>query len=235
MRLLLFDIDGTLIRGNKAGRKAMGAALAEMFGSAGALHSYNFSGKTDARIISDLLTGIGVGNDEISLRLPEVYALMASKAKEIYPQQSIIVCSGVQDLLAALRERQDVLLGLLTGNAEATSALKLEAAGIDPKQFVLGAYGSDDDDRNRLPALALQRAHKLTGLRLTGNNTTIIGDTPADILCARAGKARAVAVATGWHSLEELASCAPDGLFEDFADTQTVLRTLLSMEGGWTA
>lgn len=235
MKLLLFDIDGTLIRGNKAGRKAMAAALTEMFGSAGALQSYNFSGKTDARIISDLLAGMGVANGEILLRLPEVYTLMAFKANEVYPEQEIVACYGVQDLLTALRERQDVMLGLLTGNAEATASLKLEAAGIDPRQFVVGAYGSDDVDRNQLPALALQRAYELTGLRLAGDDTTIIGDTPADILCARAGETRAVAVASGWHSLEELASYEPDNLFEDFADTQAVLRVFLGTEGGWTA
>ncbi len=228
MRLLLFDIDGTLIRSNSAGRMAMAAALEEMFGSAGPLDKYSMGGKTDARIITDLLTAIGVNTEEISARLPEAYALMAEKARAIYPGRGITACPGIAGLLAALRNRTDVLLGILTGNSHSTAPLKLQEASIDPAQFVVGAYGSDDLDRNQLPVIAMQRAHELTGLHLSGDNTTIIGDTPADILCARAGKATAIAVASGWHSAKTLARYHPDTLFEDLGDTQKVLQVLFS-------
>lgn len=227
MRLILFDIDGTLIRSNSAGRKAMGAALEELFGSCGPLDSYNMGGKTDARIITDLLTAIGVDAEEISAKLPEVFALMADKAHIIYPGRGIVACPGIGELLADLRNRADVLLGLLTGNSQTTAPLKLQEADIDPAQFVVGAYGSDDLDRNQLPVVAMQRADELTGLHLTGDNTVIIGDTPADILCARAGKATAVAVASGWHSAKSLDRYHPDVLFEDLGDTETVLQVLL--------
>lgn len=227
MRLLLFDIDGTLIRGNKAGRMAMAAALEEMFDSAGPLDSYNMGGKTDARIITDLLEAIGINGEEIDAKLPEAYTLMAEKAKDIYPGRGITSCPGVEAMLSKLRDREDVVLGLLTGNARPTAFLKLHEAGIDPTQFVVGAYGSENLDRNQLPELALERANELTGLCLTGDNTAIIGDTPADILCARAGMATAVAVASGWHSFEELSRYNPDIIFEDFGDTQSVLQVLL--------
>jgi phosphoglycolate phosphatase-like HAD superfamily hydrolase len=227
MRLLLFDIDGTLIRGNKAGRTAMALALTEMFGTAGPLGSYNMSGKTDAKIVTDLLTAIGVDKDEIVASLPAVFELMAQKAHDVYPGHGIKACLGIDALLDDLRNREDVVLGLLTGNAHQTAPLKIGAAGVDPEQFVVGAYGSDDLDRNRLPQIALQRANELTGRHLTGNNTTIVGDTPADIMCARAGKATAVAVATGWHSKAELLGHNPDYLFADFGDTQSVVRALL--------
>jgi len=227
MRLLLFDIDGTLIRSNSAGRMAMAAALEELFGSAGPLDSYSMGGKTDARIIMDLLTSIGVDAEEISEKLPEAYALMAEKAGAIYPGRGIMACPGVAGLLGALQNRADVMLGLLTGNSQPTAPLKLEEAGIDPALFVVGAYGSDDLDRNQLPDIALRRASELTGLHMTGDNTVIIGDTPADILCARAGKATAVAVASGWHSAKSLARYHPDILFEDLSNTQSVLQGLL--------
>lgn len=227
MRLLLFDIDGTLIRSNSAGRLAMAAALEEMFGSSGPLESYSMGGKTDARIIMDLLTAIGIDAKEIARRLPEAYALMAEKAGAIYPGRGIMACPGVEGLLNALQGRADVLLGLLTGNSEPTAPMKLQEAGIDPAQFIVGAYGSEDLDRNRLPEIAIQRANELTGLTMTGDNTIIIGDTPADILCARAGKAKAVAVASGWHSVKSLARYHPDVLFEDLCDTQSVLQKLL--------
>jgi phosphoglycolate phosphatase-like HAD superfamily hydrolase len=103
----------------------------------------------------------------------------------------------------------------------------LQEANIDPLQFVVGAYGSDHSDRNQLPELAIRRANELTGLRLTGDNTIVIGDTPADILCARAGRAKSVAVASGWHSREDLSRYAPDRLFDDFGDTEAVLQALL--------
>ncbi len=227
MKLLLFDIDGTLIRGNKAGRMAMAAALEELFGSAGPLDSYNMSGKTDASILADLLQALGVNGQDIAATLPQIYALMAEKAGRIYPGRGIMLCPGIEDLLAVLRNRKDVLLGLLTGNAQLTAPLKLREACIDPAQFVVGAYGSDHFDRNQLPELALRRANKLTGLRLTGDNTIIIGDTPADIMCARAVRAKAVAVASGWHSREELSNYAPDVLFDDLGDTEAVLQALL--------
>ena len=232
MRVLLFDIDGTLIRSNSAGRMAMAAALEEMFGSSGLLDSYNMGGKTDARIFTDLLTAMGVDANEISAKLPDAYSLMAEKARDIYPGRGIKACPGVNGLLDNLRNRKEVLLGLLTGNSHSTAPLKLEEAGINPAQFVVGAYGSEDLDRNQLPDIALQRANELTGLRLTGDNTIIIGDTPADIMCARAGKATAVAVASGWHSAKTLTRYHPDTLFEDLSDTKSVLRVLLGGEEG---
>jgi len=227
MRLLLFDIDGTLIRSNSAGRMAMAAALEELFGSAGPLDSYSMGGKTDARIITDLLMAIGVDQKEIAAKLPDTYALMAEKARVIYPGRGIVACPGAEGLLNDLRDREDVLLGLLTGNSYSTAPLKLEEAGIDPSQFVVSAYGSDDLDRNQLPDIALQRVNELTGLHLTGDNTMIIGDTPADILCARAGKATAIAVASGWHSAKSLSRYHPDILFEDLSDIPGVLQVLL--------
>jgi phosphoglycolate phosphatase len=133
----------------------------------------------------------------------------------------------VPELLAVLNARDDVLLGLLTGNAQLTAPLKLAAASIDPLQFKVGAYGSDALDRNELPAIGMARANQLTGELFDGNNTVIIGDTPADILCARAGKATAVAVASGWHAAATLAEYRPDFLFENFGDTSQVIDVLL--------
>ncbi len=94
------------------------------------------SGKTDARIITDLLTAVGMSAAEIGEKLPAVYELMADKAREIYPDRGIVPCLGIEDLLAYLRSREDVLLGLLTGNSLSTTPLKLQAADIDPEQFL---------------------------------------------------------------------------------------------------
>ena len=226
-KLLLFDIDGTLIRSNGAGRLTLAYALEKLFGTVGPLESYNMSGKTDPRIITDLLMAAGISAKEISKSLPAIYELMAEKGQDIFTEKGMAACVGVPELLAQLNEQEDVLLGLLTGNAQLTAPLKLAAAGIDPLQFKVGAYGSDAMDRNELPAIGMSRANQLTGGQFDGNNTIIIGDTPADILCARAGKATAVAVASGWHAATTLAEYRPDYLFESFSNTDRVLQALL--------
>ncbi|MCA9978270.1 MAG: HAD hydrolase-like protein [Chloroflexota bacterium] len=227
MKLLLFDIDGTLIRSDGAGRMALRAALEEMFGTAGPIDEYKMSGKTDARIVTDLLTAIGMSATDVNDKLPLVYDLMAEKARQIYPERKVMACPGVPELLQRLGRRADVVLGLLTGNARQTAPLKLIMGHLDPTQFPVGAYGSDHADRNHLPALAMQRAEQLLARPFSGDNTVIVGDTPADILCARAGGATAVAVASGWHATTTLAQYHPDHLFENLSDTDMVVAALL--------
>jgi len=194
----------------------------------GPLESYQMSGKTDPRIILDLMSVAGFSSDEVQTKLPEIYDLMAMYGREIFPKRGMAVCSGIPKLLTALKQRTDVLLGLLTGNAQLTAPLKLQAAGIDASLFKVGVYGSDALDRNLLPAIGIERANQLTGYEFNGYNTTIIGDTPADILCARAGSATAVAVASGWHSEGTLAKYQPDHLFDNLVDTEAVINILLN-------
>lgn len=228
MKLLLFDIDGTLIRSHGAGRQALGLALEALFATSGPLADYQMSGKTDARIVTDLLTAIGLPPAEIPKKLPQVYALMAEKARTVFWENEMAVCPGVVPLLLALQAREDVLLGLLTGNSEGTAPLKLQAAGLEPALFRVGAFGSDDLDRNQLPAVAMARAAALNGNVYSGENTVVIGDTPADILCARAAGATAVAVASGWHSSSTLQKYQPDYLLDNMTDTGHVLDILLA-------
>jgi phosphoglycolate phosphatase len=228
VRVVLFDIDGTLIRGDKAGRMAMGAALEQMFGTRGSLDTYAMGGKTDMRIVTDVLCETGIERREVYPRLPEFYLLMAEHAHEIYPGRNITACPGVETLLASLQDKDEVLVGLLTGNAQITAPLKLSAAGIDPQQFMVGAYGSDDLERDNLPEIAMGRARAMTGRVISGDDVVIVGDTPADVQCARAGQARAVAVASGWHSADTLLQYEPDYLFSDLSDTEAVLRVLLN-------
>ncbi len=225
-KLLLFDIDGTLIHSNGAGRETLVATLTELFGTAGPVENYAMDGKTDPRIISDLLTAANVPAAEIEAAMPHIFERMKAKAHAIFPHRQMTPCPGVPALLAHLQQCQDVVLGLLTGNGVLTAPLKLHYAGIDPALFVVGAYGSDHIDRNQLPAIAMQRAAALIGFAFDGSHTIVIGDTPADILCARAGRATAVAVATGWHSAASLAKYHPDYLLENLADTVEVLRIL---------
>jgi phosphoglycolate phosphatase-like HAD superfamily hydrolase len=206
---------------------AMGAALEQMFGTRGSLDTYAMGGKTDMRIITDVLHEAGIDRQAVYTKLPDFYSLMAERACEIYPQRGITPCLGVEALLDRLRHNDEVLVGLLTGNARITAPLKLSAAGIDPRQFVVGAYGSDDLERDNLAEVALRRVRDLTGKAIGGEDVVIVGDTPADVQCARAGRATAVAVASGWHSADTLLQYNPDYLFPDLSDTESVLRVML--------
>jgi phosphoglycolate phosphatase len=158
MRLILFDIDGTLIRSSGAGRATIAFALEKVFGTAGSLDTYPFAGKTDSQIISDLLGEAGVPASEIENKIEAIYELMAQKGQSLFAQDGIGACPGVPELLTALRSKCDVFLGLLTGNISQTAPLKLAAAGIDPAYFIVGAFGSDADERNDLPEIAWERA-----------------------------------------------------------------------------
>jgi phosphoglycolate phosphatase-like HAD superfamily hydrolase len=132
---------------------------------------------------------------------------------------------GVADLVRVLGEEAGSIVGLLTGNIEAGARVKLATTGLLP-YFRVGAYGSDDPDRARLPAIAAARVERLTGRPVRFDEMVIIGDTPLDVECARACGATAVAVATGQHALEELAACGPDLLFPDFSDVAAALGAL---------
>ncbi len=227
MRLILFDIDGTLINSSRVGRAALGRAMQAVYGTAGALESFEFAGKTDRRIVRELLLAEGWNGPAIEARLAELDEHMNAAGQELFTPRTIWSCPGVPALLDALDGRDDVTLALLTGNIRHTVALKLSAADIDPARFVAGAYGSDSLNRDDLFAIALDRTEKATGRRFAGADVVIVGDTPADVRCARAGGARAVAVATGPYPAERLAGCEPDHLFADLSVTADVLDALL--------
>jgi phosphoglycolate phosphatase-like HAD superfamily hydrolase len=229
MRLFLFDIDGTLIYAHQAGRTCLLRAMQEVFGTAGAAGQYDWRGKTDPQIVRDLLRGAGVPESVIEVRLDECFATYAAHLeKTIDGGHPVDVYPGIREILETLSHRTDSLVGLLTGNVEAGARLKLKPTGLLP-YFKVAAYGSDDSDRRKLPAVARARAQALLGRPIPFSRLVIIGDTPLDIDCARAAGARAVAVATGHHPLDELAAHSPDLLFKDFARAAEALHALTSL------
>jgi phosphoglycolate phosphatase-like HAD superfamily hydrolase len=226
MRLFLFDIDGTLIHAHGAGRIALGRAFAEVYGTSGGVESYDTRGKTDPLIVMELMRGAGFPEDVIQGRLPEFFATYTRHLDAVIDNgHPVQVLPGVADLIRSLSDRGDALVGLLTGNTESGARAKLRPTGLLP-YFRLGAYGSDDPDRRRLPAVARDRAQALTGRTFRFSDLSVIGDTPLDIDCAHACGATAVAVASGFHSLQELSAHAPDLLFADFSDVAGVLQAL---------
>jgi phosphoglycolate phosphatase len=226
VRLFLFDVDGTLITAHGAGRLALTQALRAVFGTAGPIEGYDFRGRTDPRIVLDLMRAAGLRDADVTARLPACFDVYVRELRALVTDgRPVDVMPGIADVVRELAARDDALVGLLTGNIERGAQVKLASTGLLPF-FRVGAYGSDDADRRRLPAIACARARAQTGRDVPLDRVTIIGDTPLDVDCARACGARAVAVATGHHRVEELAACGPDLLFADFADVPGVLRTL---------
>jgi phosphoglycolate phosphatase len=227
-KLVLFDIDGTILLTAGAGRRAITAALADDVSDPAVFTSVRFDGKTDPQIVREILDAAGCA-DAHEARVAAVcrryVGLLERELRR--PAAETTLMPGVTALLDRLEAESAVVLGLLTGNLADGAALKLRAAGLDPARFAVGAYGSDAAHRPELPAIAARRAEPLFGRRPHGADIVIIGDTPADIACGAAVSARAVAVATGAYSVDELAACGPHAAFPDLSDTERVLQVIL--------
>ncbi|HEY5440145.1 MAG TPA: HAD family hydrolase [Gemmatimonadaceae bacterium] len=228
MKVVLFDIDGTLLWTDGAGRRAVHRALEDVFG-APAPDGHEFDGKTDPQIVRELMRLAGVADDAIDERLPEALR----RYVELLHQElsgadhTVKTYPGIAPLLDALDARDDVLLGLLTGNVHEGALAKLDAVGLARDRFRIGAFGSDHVSRPELPAIARARAESLLGHAVMGEDVIVIGDTPADMSCGNGIGARAIGVATGRYSVDELRACNAAAVFPDLSDTVAVMRAIL--------
>ena len=224
-RLVLFDIDGTILSGGPA-KESFRLALEEVFGTAGPIESWEFSGKTDPQIARELLTEAGLSGDRIEEGFPRLWGRYLSEMEARLPAAPPTVLPGVLELLAELEGRTSVALGLLTGNVAPGADLKLGAAGVTTR-FAVGAYGCDNEVRNALPAIAVGRATEHWGVAFPSRDVVIIGDTPRDVACGRHHGTRTVAVATGRFDARTLGDTGADVVLEDLAKTERALEALL--------
>lgn len=228
-KLVLFDIDGTLVLTGGAGLRAMSAAAGSIYGAPGMFDGVPFAGRTDWSILLDGLANIGRDLDPAALqRFREAY--VARLRDEILEPGSGRkgIMPGIRALLPELRARSDVFLGLLTGNFEAGARIKLEHFDLW-QYFGCGAFGDDAADRNDLVPLALERARSL-GLTLEEyQNVIVVGDTPLDVACARAVGATPIAVATGGYSVDQLRESGAATVLHDLSDTPGFLARLDSL------
>lgn len=228
MKVVLFDIDGTILWTDGAGRRAVYRALEEVYETS-IPEGLEFDGKTDPQIVRELMECAGVQSERIHAQLSAAIERYVSHLGtelatddhhgKTYP--------GIAEILDALEQREDVLLGLLTGNVREGAMAKLSAVGLAHHRFKVGAFGSDHAARPELPAIAKRRAEELLGHPVDGRDVVVIGDTPSDMSCGRGIGARAIGVATGRYSVEDLLACDPHAVFADLSDTQAVLRSIL--------
>lgn len=233
MKLVLFDIDGTLLWTDGAGRRAIQRALVDEAGTAGPIDRYRFDGKTDPQIVQDLLALAGHAGAESATVIQAVCRRYVDHLRTELerPTQTTRVMTGIADLLTALEPYEAdrrALVGLLTGNVAPGAALKLRSGGLDPARFRVGAYGSDSARRADLPAVAAARATALTGAIFTGSDVIIVGDTPDDVACGRPIGARSVAVATGSYDVLALRATGAAYVFENLTDTAAVLDAMFA-------
>ena len=215
MKLLLFDIDGTLLKPILSGRRHIEYVLGELCGRSISTQGVAFSGRTDPQIFTDTLYMSGFSSEEINGLLP--VALQQYSDHATYMPEEVEPADGVVELLEHLEPDERVQLALLTGNVRVTAYRKLAAAKLD-LLFPFGSFGCDHADRSKLPAIASARALEYCGRTFTGEDIVIIGDSIHDITCGREIGALSVAVATGFTSYQNLKSANPGVLLEDLTN-----------------
>lgn len=224
-RLILYDIDGTLLRTRGVGRDATKRAMMDVFGTCSTIDTHYFGGKTDWFTLTELLEEHGFDSDTIKGHIPafeQAAAKYMQEAFDLAPER-VYALPGAVDVVHHTRNHEDTVIGIVTGNASVTAPVKLKGAGYDPLWFVANAYGSESMDRNELPPMALARAIEHSGWDIYPENVYVIGDTLADIECARALGAVAVSVLTGSGKREELEAAGPDYLLEDMTGLFNIL------------
>jgi len=222
MRLVLFDIDATLIDSGGAGIRSLNNSFQELFSLANAFDGIRMAGKTDTEIIKECLLKHNIATDG---NLDAVAGIYLKHLRKEMQNDRKHVKPGVYELLEHLGTKNNLGLGLLTGNLEQGARIKLEPFNLN-KYFPTGAFGSDDEDRNNLLPIALKRFEALFQQRIEIDECIIIGDTPRDVECAHIYHAVCIGVATGPYSFEELVDAGADYVLRDLSDRAALLGFL---------
>ncbi len=222
MKLLLFDIDGTLLITNGAGTRAVSRAFERVHGVNVAMEAIDAAGKTDPLILRERCEN-GLGRHHTEEEGQQVYKHYVVYLEEEIKIAEVTIMPGIRTLLKILSMREDLVLGVATGNIEEGARIKLEHSGLDT-YFRFGGFGSDSENRRDLIRRAIERAGEDGYHKRDFEEIYVIGDTPFDIIHGRAAGARTVAVATGSYTSEELGKHKPDYLYDDLTDVNSVIR-----------
>lgn len=234
MRILLWDIDGTLIRSVRTGayKDYTIPVLEEIFGTAGRLADMQVSGMTDLQIVFEALSDAGITQEQILAHAEVLASRLTEEARRVTGNGAKFfeLLPGVRETLEALEAHTRYDSALVTGNIKSMAHLKMELVGLERFFPLPGAFGDESHNRRDLPARAAERIRKHLQIDLAPEQFIVIGDTPNDIDCARHFGARAVAVGTGrTYSATEILACKPDAILADLSDVELVLRTLESL------
>ena len=230
-RVLLWDLDGTLVRGRRFGafKDYTVPMLERVFGTSGCLSELVVSGMTDLQIVEESLKGEGITREQIRERMAELQTCYIDEMTRACGNgnQLIEAMPGAREALQTLDRHPRYLSALLTGNIEPAAQLKIDITGLAEFFKLPGAFGNDSFDRRDLPAIAAQRINDHLGAEFAPQQFIVIGDTPNDIACARHFGARVLAIATGRvHSADVLREHEPDALLPDLQDVEAVVQTL---------
>ncbi len=227
MKLILFDIDGTLMQTHGVGRRSVAFALHTVLGRDVDTTPVSFSGKTDPQIFGEILAHGDEPNAETLL--PVLLRVYEAEMHRAMPNADVTVLPGARELVLKLADDPRAHLALLTGNIEPMAFLKVEAAGLG-EHFEWGAFASDHPERNALPALAMEQFKSRTGIALDGGDVCVIGDTPFDTRCAQTVGAFTITVATGNYDMDALRKDNPDHVLASLKEAWPVLDTWLNRE-----
>jgi phosphoglycolate phosphatase-like HAD superfamily hydrolase len=229
-RLILWDVDGTLVMAGSAAQRAFDLAVASAVGRDPVGHGVRMSGKTDPQIALEIMAALDMAEDEAHRFLPAVLEglIRELEAAEDTIRQHGRVLPGVRGLLPKLHRPPHIVQSLLTGNLAPNAALKLRAFGLDRwVDLEVGAYGSDDRDRTVLVPIAMAKTEERYGYRFEPQQVWVVGDTPRDLECARAARARCLLVGTGRHGFEELEGLGADAVLRDLTNVSSVYALLV--------
>ncbi len=226
--LFLFDIDGTILRLKQyRSKQIFRRALNELFDfDVSESEMPNFSGMTDLQIIKDICNIAYFPFSKVENRITELWSYLIRKFDSEIIRENIVLMPSVDKMIAYLNSLENTELALVTGNFRENAYLKLDTYQLGA-YFPVGAFGCDYADRNKLPNLAIHRANNHWSALFNNRNAIIIGDSPNDIICAKANSILSIAVTTGFHSAEELEIYKPDLMFDNFNNYESKIETIL--------
>jgi phosphoglycolate phosphatase-like HAD superfamily hydrolase len=223
MKFILFDIDGTLLDSGGAGTRALNSAFEEIFAVKDAFRSISMAGKTDMQILKEAFERYHV--DYSNGIMPEFYRSYTRYLRENMRNASGHIKPGIREALRELQARKEYVLGLLTGNIEEGARIKLDYFWLN-SFFDIGAFGNDDEDRDRLLPIAVEKLFKRNSLRVSFRDCVVIGDTPRDVSCSKPYGAFSLAVATGPYSAGTLFEAGADVVLKDLSDTAAFMSVI---------
>jgi phosphoglycolate phosphatase len=230
IKAVLFDIDGTILKSQGAGKRALEDAVMDLFGTTGAMDAVEFQGRTDPYIIHASLEPAGIAREEITARMEEIKDRYFSYLRRYIREVDVILLPGIRELAAALGRESRVVTGLLTGNFREGARIKLGVFDLFPL-FTMGVFGDDTSVRNEMPSIAREKIRAAHGTIPDFGDLLIIGDTVHDVECGRRSGTRTLAVGTGWTPPEVLIAQGPDLYMDSLGDTERALAGIRGLLG----